>query len=202
MDDNFADLNNWNYYPEEQFWTSIPRDANVSLIDGGGVRLTATNILEEETGLYPAAQIYTKLEYLYGFFEVRCKMPLGSQGVWACPWLWPDAGVWDLVKPEIDIMEYFGGVNNYEYGSFVNHIKEGANYVAGKDLTADYHYYAIEWTATDITFFFDDYAFHVNTEKLSNVPMSVLLWNGVAGSPFAGDPYLFDVDYVRIWTRL
>ncbi len=64
-----------------------------------------------EDGEYTSTRIITKdkLEYTYGYFEVRAKLPVG-QGIWPAFWMlgsniselqWPLCG-------EIDVLEYVG----------------------------------------------------------------------------------------------
>lgn len=97
-----------------------------------------------------------KSGFLYGMFEIRCKLPK-KNGQYPAFWLtgnnaWP---------PEIDGFE-FNGNNHNSFFSTVhwlnsNNSTQGASntYNLPFDLTDDFHTYTIVWTPTKITWFFE-----------------------------------------------
>lgn len=144
---------------------------------------------------------------LYGYFEVRAKLPIGY-GAWPAIWLFNHIGD---DRPEIDIMEaYCGGENAGNGGwsdtndhprSYAATLHSGIdgpgtvvysinNVAAGfpfMDLSADYHYYGVHVDATGVQFYFDGVAIGVRTETTlyqREMYLMLDLWFGSA----SGDP--------------
>ncbi|QZH75508.1 MAG: glycoside hydrolase family 16 protein [Erythrobacter sp.] len=99
-----------------------------------------------------------KFEFTYGRAEARIRMP-DAEGVWPAFWLlgngpWPTTG-------EIDIMEYIGeadwtgvAIHGPGYSGDLG-IADRQYFAPGTDVT-QWHTYAAEWTADEISFFVDD----------------------------------------------
>lgn len=100
-----------------------------------------------------------KSGFLYGMFEIRCKLPK-KNGQYPAFWLtgnnsWP---------PEIDVFEFNGSNRNsffstvhWPHSNFPNPKNESASnfYNFPFDLSDDFHTYTVVWTPTKITWFFD-----------------------------------------------
>ncbi len=94
--------------------------------------------------------------YLYGMFEIRCKLPKKA-GQYIAYWLYGNCS-W---PPEIDVFE-FNGTN---HDNFFSTIHWGANnnpqscgntYYYPFNLTDDFHTWTVVWTPTKVTWFFDN----------------------------------------------
>jgi len=155
--------------------------------------------------------------------EARIKIPAGD-GMWPAFWMlgntfndrnWPLCG-------EIDIMESIGKEPSLNHGSL-----HGPGYSGGKPKTAiyalpdgkefadDFHTFAIDWSATSVTFYVDEVAY--NTVRDADIPAGTrwvynqpffLLLNVAVGGNFAGPvgagtvfPREMLVDYVRVYKR-
>ena len=88
-----------------------------------------------------------------GYFEIDAKVPKGT-GTWPAFWLVP---VDEQHPPEIDIVEYRGQFPNEYHVAVLSPPKynDEASHQANRDLSDDYHKYAILWTDNQIEFYFD-----------------------------------------------
>ncbi len=151
----------------------------------------------------------------YGYFEMEAKLPKGK-GVWPGFWLLNHEGA---ARPEIDIMEaYPGGGQSSGWSDSQLHpttyavtvwrdadMQAAFKKIAGSDLSASFHHYAVQWDENKISFYFDGKS--VLTTKLQlDSPMSIFLdlWFGSAsGQPDASTPTgksnAFEIRYVRAW---
>ncbi len=197
------------------------RPENVSLDGNGNLAITARAESFEGRN-YTSGRITTEGLFTqeHGRFEARIKLPVG-QGLWPAFWLlgasvdavgWPDCG-------EIDIMEYRGQEPHVVHGSL-----HGPGYSGGAALTsrynlsgdgfdADFHVFAIEWTATTITWFVDDQVYQRRTAAdlpgnslwVYNHPFFIILnlavGGGYVGNPDSTTPFpqTMLVDWVRVW---
>ena len=115
-----------------------------------------------------------KFSQRYGWFEMEAKLPRG-RGLWPSFWLYAHN---DHTRPEIDIMEAYGGGDQWwatadgrpiDYGAtiwispedgrsgdLISHQRPGWNQdIRMADLTAGFHKYGALWEPDGITFFFD-----------------------------------------------
>jgi beta-glucanase (GH16 family) len=162
-----------------------------------------------------------KAEFLYGRIEARVRFLELKGGSWPAFWMlenriaenpfkgdndtvnWPNPGA-----GEIDVWEWFSNDGDRYITNFFNAGNCGSevrvSYPGGAPDVLAFHTYAIEWTADNITFFFNDTV--VVEQDLSNCaqyeePMFILL-NVAMGGNLGGaiDPQLstatMEVDYV------
>jgi len=170
-------------------------------------------------GVYTSGRIKTEGLYAaeYGRIESRIKIPFG-QGMWPAFWMlgsnitsigWPACG-------EIDIMENVGYTPSIAYGSL--HGPNGYNATAqyqlpdGEKLSDDFHVFAIEWSAEQITFYVDGNAYETDAApaggwvfNVPNNPFFIIL-NVAVGGDWPGPPDATTqfpqdmlVDYVRVY---
>lgn len=154
-----------------------------------------------------------KFNFTYGYFEASIKQP-SSLGSWPAFWMlksgWP---------PEIDIMEFVhtnnSGSGNTRYRTIANYHytnNSGANasyykeHWQGADLTAGYHTYGLEWTASTMRFYLDGSVIHTinDANAIADASAMYLILNhavgGWAGTPTASNyPSDMLVDYVKVW---
>ena len=155
-----------------------------------------------------------------GRFEARIKMPVG-QGMWPAFWLLPNDqvyGRWPL-SGEIDITEMVGYEPGTTHGTihyggswpFNQYTGESTNSPGG-NLNNQFHTYAVEWSETEIKWFFDGQLFSVrNTSNLGSFPwpfdqdyyviLNLALGGNWPGYPDASTvfPQELVVDYVRLY---
>lgn len=120
----------------------------------------------------------------YGYFEMRAKLPEGK-GLWPAFWLLPTDKTW---PPEIDALEFFGGANSrgeggvtkYHWGAIGG---KGGWVDVGVDLTKDFHNYGVEWTQSELIYYFDGKEIaRAPTPSSANKPMYMLANLAVGGS--------------------
>ncbi|MDD3643638.1 MAG: glycoside hydrolase family 16 protein [Candidatus Krumholzibacteria bacterium] len=199
------------------------RPENVSLDGEGNLAITARE--EEYLGCdYTSGRIVTRdrVEYAYGRFEARIRLPVG-QGIWPAFWLlgadidavgWPECG-------EIDIMEYRGQEPNIVLGSLHGPGYYGGSAISkrylleGPGFDAGFHLFAVEWSEDRITWYVDDTAYFTVTPDdvpdggrwVFRHPFFIIL-NVAVGGNFVGPPnestsfpQTMLIDRVRIYRR-
>lgn len=156
--------------------------------------------------------------FQYGRIEARIQVPAGA-GLWPAFWMlgsnipqvgWPDCG-------EIDIMEYVGKDPDVILGTL-----HGPGYSGALGFTQwnrqtyniadDFHTYAIEWDADQISWFYDGENYHTVTREDVGArawpfdqPFFIILNLAVGGtlggliSPDTVFPAQYLVDYVRVF---
>jgi autotransporter-associated beta strand protein len=180
---------------------------------GGILSLTATR--EATNGKNFSSGVISShddFRYTYGYAEMRIKMP-SKRGSWPAFWMldndWP---------PEIDIMEYPLFVNeslNDQY--YVNsHWKNGlANSSNGQwidrnvNLGAAFHTYGLEWTSTQLKYYFDGALVKTASNQSSFQNMYTIFNYAVDGWPgapslaqwAAGASDVTQADWFRVWQK-
>ena len=195
---------------EHQIYT----DTNHLLQDGNLV--IQARLQDDE---YTSTRIITKdkIEYTYGYFEVRAKLPVG-QGMWPAFWMlgsnisevqWPLCG-------EIDVLEYVGKEPGEIFTSLHTESSHGNTINTKKtkfpEIEEGFHVYKVNWSKDQIEFFVDSKSVYAYTPKNKNQeewpfdqPFYLLLnlaVGGNCGGPQVDDsifPQEFIIDYVRIY---
>lgn len=204
----------------QQLEFTTDRLENASLDGEGSLAIIARR--ERYQGKeYTAARINTRerFQFRYGRVEARIKLPRG-QGIWPAFWMlganfpgvsWPDCG-------EIDIMEFRGQRPFESTGAvhgqgFSAGQAIGAAYQSPIDLSEDFHLFALEWSAEEITWFVDEHRFMTlrpdELPKSSSWPFDqefFLILNIAVGGHYVGSPdestnfpQTMLIDYVRIY---
>ena len=228
--DSGSELNadDWTHEVQRQGWVNnelqnyvnhrTPEGRLVTSISDGHLRITAL----KENGKVYSGRVYAKVKegWTYGYIETSIKLPKGK-GTWPAFWMmpvnfrsWPADG-------EIDIMEEVGANPNYVSSSLHANAHVHTNntqvthemYLAGAE--DDFHTYAIEWTAKNITTYVD------GKQQLSydnrglgrddwpyDDPFYVILnlawggdWGGYRGIDDNALPVTMEVDYVRVFQK-
>ena len=168
--------------------------------------------------LYAHGKISLKKEYLYGLFEIRCKVPIGHNSVTAF-WL----GAMGRGK-EIDFFEFFPGANRNKSKGMLTTIHwpvsgnkpfpddrsmSSKRFRLPLDISTNFHTYTCEWTPDKLEFKFDGEVVRKFTEKKVlkelNVPASLIIGNGLHEKPeFEGwiPPEPFVIQYIKIWEKI
>lgn len=147
---------------------------------------------------------------LYGFFEIRARLPSG-RGLWPAFWLLPCDLSW---PPEIDVMEVLGHDPSTVYTTVhtkqVGHNQHFGKAHRGDDLSLDFNNFGVDWGPEQITFYLNRRAvFAYPTPGDLHKPCYLLLnlAVGAIGSwPGPPDqttrfPAAMAVTYVRAWQR-
>jgi beta-glucanase (GH16 family) len=149
-----------------------------------------------------------KFAQLFGYFEMRARLPKGS-GLWSSFWMLPQSHNW---PPEIDIMENLGHEPTTIY--MTNHWTDSAgtnpfhtSYVTGPDYSLDYHTYAVLWAPGQIIWYIDGIESARTTQHVASEPM-YLLANLAVGGDWPGNPdantsfpSFYDIDYIHVYQR-
>lgn len=220
------DDSKWNYEEgmirnnEAQYYTKA--DERNARVENGNLVIEARKD-DEGRAEYSSASLITqgKKPFLYGYFEVRAKVPVG-RGTWPAIWMlgenitevgWPACG-------EIDIMENVGYDSLRIHGNIhteaFNHVKKTnkGNSIIVSNPYDDFHVYAIDWRENKIDFFVDDSLYFTYTkpegatdaewpfDKPHYLIMNLAIgggWGGNQGIDTTKFPHRFQVDYVRVY---
>jgi beta-glucanase (GH16 family) len=146
---------------------------------------------------------YDLFSQLYGYFELRARMPAGK-GMWPAFWLLPQSGAW---PPEIDVVELVDvmttSYHTLHYVSNGMHESDGAPYTMPADGSLDFHTYAVKWAPGVIVWYVDGVEVRRVTHDVPGEPFYVLVDLAIGGYwPGSPDdttvfPAYMQVDYVR-----
>jgi beta-glucanase (GH16 family) len=169
---------------------------------------------------YTSASLTTqgRRSMLYGRIEVRARLPQG-RGVWPAIWTlgdnrsqvgWPACG-------EIDIMEFVGHTPDKTHAT-LHWQRDGKHVSSGQALTVErpwdaFHVWAVDWTETAMTFWFDDRQVQTFDVSRGNQPDGsnsfrkphYLLINLALGGSWGREiddsifPQRYVIDYVRVY---
>ena len=140
---------------------------------------------------------------LYGYFEIRARVPAGN-GLWPAFWLLPADGGW---PPEIDVMEILGRDTATVYQSIHSGAAPTQGIPSKVPASADgFHRYGALWTPQTVDFYIDGAKVgSVPTPADMHKPMYLLANLAVGGSwpgyPDASTqfPARMEIDYIRAW---
>ena len=229
--DGLPDAKKWDYdtvfnkagwFNRELQYYSRDRLENTRVAGG---KLTITAIKEKLTSAadyggqsYTSGRLLTrgKVDWTYGFFEIRAKLPCGL-GTWPAIWTLGQQGKWPLLG-EIDIMEHVGKKKGEVLGTVhtaaYNHTigtQQGAT-IEVSDACDAFHNYQLKWDAQQIVIGVDGkyYFQFVNPQDgdLKKWPFSApqyLLLNVAVGGDLGGPvddkifPVKMEIDYVRVY---
>ncbi|GEM_PF-2157980 len=211
------DLGPWPYNEELECYT-----ADNAFVENGALVIEA-RAEETEGCAYTSARLNTKgkLDFTYGYLEVRAALPVG-RGTWSAIWLLPTGSAYGgyLESGEIDIAERVGFDAKRVYSTLHternnstlnNAITESARLSRKDD---GFHIYALLWEENAIRIYLDGvqvlcYARPENAasdEWPFDLPFHVLLnvavggtWGGVKGVDDDAFPQRMLVDYVRLY---
>jgi beta-glucanase (GH16 family) len=125
---------------------------------------------------------YKFFNQLYGYFEMKARLPAG-RGLWPAFWLLPVDGSW---PPEIDVMEQLGSDSTTIYVG--THSAVGGDNVGTTTrvkvaaTNSGFHTYGVDWQAGEITWYFDGAVIHRQpTPADMHMPMYLVINLAVGG---------------------
>lgn len=164
---------------------------------------------------YLSGQISTTTSFrqAYGYFEVRAKMPKGK-GLWPEFRLHRVGGTLPPKGPEIVVAQTYGSANQalqqYDAVDDLDNVTQHVNsLVTTADLSADFHFYGVDWQPGMLIWYFDGVEVYryAGTDVYAD-PMYMLL-NLTVGANVTGDPDASTVfpasmvvDYVHVYARV
>jgi beta-glucanase (GH16 family) len=203
---------------EAENYTARPENAR---LESGNLVIEARQ--EKYQGAYyTSARLKTQglQSFQYGRVEARLRVPSGA-GLWPAFWMlgaefngsnWPDCG-------EIDIMEYIGKEPDLIMGTLHGPGYSGALGLSKwnrqkYNIADEYHTYAVEWQADQISWFYDGEKYHTVTRSdvgerkwVGDRPYFIILNLAVGGqlpgmvSPKTVFPAQLLIDYVRVFQK-
>ena len=214
-------MNKAGWHNHELQYYSGPRAENAELRNG---KLVITARKEQLTQAadwggqrYTSTRLITlgKAEWMYGYFEIRAKLPCGK-GSWPAIWLLNSAGVWPA-GGELDVMEHIGREPGRVFSTTHTTAGSGGNgqgaAVQVPDACDAFHTYQMDWTAQQVHFGVDGKT-HFSYPNLGlgkdqwpfDTPQFLIL-NIAVGGDFGGAvddsifPIQMEVDYVRVYQK-
>jgi beta-glucanase (GH16 family) len=169
---------------------------------------------------FTSGLLVSKEKYLYGQFEIRCKIPFDGQKLWPAFWLYYGGGP---TYREIDIFE-FEDPNTAKRMLMNVHIAQALDFgrahqepprpdpvndygdeviLSSLDLANTFHTYAVQWFPNSITWLVDGVP--VRTLAGHSPPLDMNLIINLAIAPWrpapnpADLPASFEIDYVKIY---
>lgn len=158
------------------------------------------------TFYYTTAMLYSRQEFLYGYFEMRFKVSKGK-GLWPAFWLY------GYDADEIDIFEMFGThegklKTNIHYKQ-PQQLHENVFKAKNKDFfSMQFNVIAVEWAPGSITWFFNGDTVAVVKHEFTR-PMHVIAGMGVYDKVDKQSkkkakkifPATYEIDYIRVYQR-
>ena len=220
--------NDWRHEVQNSGWVNhelqnyvnhkTPNGKLVTEVRDGKLRITAL----KENGKIYSGRVYAKDKqgWKYGYIEASIKLPKGK-GTWPAFWMmpvnfrsWPADG-------EIDIMEEVGYHPDYVSSSLhaTAHVHSNGTQVTHemycKGAEGEFHTYAIEWTAQNITTYVDGKVqLSYDNRGLGrddwpyDDPFYIIFnlawggdWGGAQGVDENALPVTMEVDYVRVFQK-
>jgi beta-glucanase (GH16 family) len=184
-------------------------------VDGGLLTIVGerrSGQYADQTFQYTSGVICSVLEQKYGYFEARLRVPPG-RGLWPAFWLLGKTGSPGV--NEIDIHEILGDQPDRVYMTLhwgsdygAGHQSDGSSW-SGPDFSSDFHVFGLEWNQDSIVWTVDGVERKRHTGVgIPQVEMYLIVNLAIGGDwPGAPDgttgfPALYQIDYVRAYSRL
>ena len=219
-------MNNWYYEKGAHGWGNNELQNYIEGVDGNDTcalvsKGTLKIIAKKKSNQVISIRMNTHLNWKYGYFEARMKLPTG-RGTWPALWMLPkDFKNWPL-DGEIDIMEEVGYRANWTssaihcqaYNHGIRTEKTGEQLIP--TAQSEFHVYALKWTEDYIECFVDGKShFKFENDKKGNkntwpfnVPFYLKLnlawggnWGGAQGVDESVLPATYEIDYIRVYQK-
>lgn len=192
--------------------TAAYNSTNVTLPGDGTLHLKMTNTSSQTGYPYTGACVTTNpttmgsgkgFQFTYGAAEARVYLPADpSTGLIAnWPAWWTDGQSWPT-DGEIDILEGLGGTAQFHMNSTLDQPAIGGpapNQVSANPYAGGWHNYGVNWTSTQLDYYFDGVLVGSITAGVTGQPMYLIFdyTTGEFGGPLAFSD--MQVDWVRVW---
>ena len=214
-------MNKQGWHNREKQYYSGPRAENAEVRDGKLVITARKERLSAAADWggqgYTSARLLTagKAEWIYGYFEIRAKLPCGK-GTWPAVWMLGSQGGWPA-GGELDIMEQVGKEPTKLFSTVHTAAGSGAKGSGAAtqvlDACSAFHTYQMDWTARQIRFGIDGQTHFIYTNAGAgkhqwpfDAPQFLIL-NIAIGGDLGGDvddsifPVRMEIDYVRVYQQ-
>lgn len=166
--------------------------------------------------LYYSGAIQTKgkFEWTFGYWEVRCRLPV-QEGHWPAFWLLTETFGQTLDPAvsgaEIDVMEYhalWGDSCQHavHWNGYNENLRSKHKRVKAPGISRGFHTFGLRWTKGKYTFFVDGKKTWTCRKGVSHTPQYIILSEEIgvwAGSiERAVLPDRFEVDYVKVFRSM
>jgi beta-glucanase (GH16 family) len=195
---------------EEQYYVEPRLGLNPFSIKNGVLTITADRAATElgprtQRRQYTSGLLtsYRSFSQLYGYFEMRAKLPPG-RGLWPAFWLLPTDLSW---PPEVDVVETVGDPGKLYVTVHYGKTDHRGFPVQVPDTTTAFHTYGTLWTPSHIAWYFDHkrVAVTVTPTDMHQKKMYLLIDLAVggtwAGSPTPQTPFpaRLQISYIRAY---
>jgi beta-glucanase (GH16 family) len=145
-----------------------------------------------------------RFTFLYGYMEVRAKLPAG-QGVWPAIWMMPAS--YNDDNGELDVLEVIGSEPLHANFTLHRHGDREGHGWDGPDFSKDFHTFGVDWQSDHVSWYVDGVE-RARSRDASLIcpeamyPILNLAIGGTWGGPPDAStvfPATMDVDYVRVW---
>lgn len=212
----------WGNNEPQNYVDKVAGNDTVAQIKNGKLYITAHKLETPYEGSdYISARMNTSQSWLYGYFEMKAKLP-GGKGTWAAFWMMPkNYKEWPL-DGEIDILEYVGyrpdvvqtSIHTEAYNHKINTEKTATQGIQGAETK--YHVYGLKWTEDEIIGYVDgiEYFSFKNDKKndkktwpfnqLFYIKLNLAIggdWGGLHGIDDTIFPVDYIIDYVRVYQK-
>src|SRR3989339_1722975 len=174
---------------------------------------------------YTSAWFESLAKFKNGYFEIRCKLPLGNS-TWPAFWLYTSDS-YEKGGHEVDIFEYLGNTPTKATNNLIwmNSKNDGCDCSPNKDrndytchstgiefqtpgypsFADDFHTYALEWSPTFLRFYLDNKVLRTfsNDCRIPRTYMKIianLTLSGKDGTP--PDYSEYSIDYIRAYKKI
>jgi beta-glucanase (GH16 family) len=197
---------------EAEYYSDASVGVDPFRVDNGILTITAAPGKNPADLPYNSGMLttYRLFSQVYGYFEMRAKLPAGA-GLWPAFWLSPADRSW---PPEIDIMEQLGNDPATIYvgtHSAVGDPNVGTTMpIKVSDTSRGFHVYGLDWEKEEIVWYFDGEPIRrLPTPADMHKPMYILINLAVGGAgSWPGPPNeatvfpaRFQVEYLRAYSR-
>ncbi len=147
-----------------------------------------------------------RFNFLYGYMEVRAKLPPG-QGMWPAIWMMPAS--YDDDNGEMDVLEVVGKDPREANFSLHRHGAGDTDDWVGPDFSQGFHTFGVDWQPDHVAWYVDGVERARMTDRSLICPEAMYpILNLAIGGDWGGPPdastvfpATMDVDYVRIWQQ-